>query len=371
MAYKGRKNHEIMQYSLFWHVIWINTDKQDNYKNLTIMKRFVTILAALTMLMTGCQKDPVARFGYTPLQPMAGEEVFFDNLSVDADYFEWDFGDGTVSNAYNPVHTFNAGGTYEVTLKAFEENGSFDVAFASVEVISVQPLADFYITTEIPGADDVETDVVYVGEEITFNNISQDAASVEWNFGDGVTSTTMNPRYSYDTPGTYTITLTAFGPGTEMDQYSKTIDVYQGINSTVRITVKEYYEEYPVEGASVILFGSLDDWENEINPSEERFTSPLGKVVFQGLNEQYYYVDVWEEFHDNYNLASDDVGFIKTQFLEAGYVHDFIAYVDVYDSKKTLRLESLGKKKLAREAVSAKKAAEHRELKNNRFSKPK
>src|SRR6056297_2675445 len=104
MAYKGRKNHEIMQYSLFWHVIWINTDKQDNYKNLTIMKRFVTILADLTMLMTGCQKDPVARFGYTPLQPMAGEEVFFDNFSGDADYFEWDFGDGTVSNAYNPVH---------------------------------------------------------------------------------------------------------------------------------------------------------------------------------------------------------------------------------------------------------------------------
>lgn len=34
-----------------------------------------------------------------------------------------------------------------------------------------------------------------------------------WDFGDGDTSTALNPEHTYDTPGTYTVTLTVFGPG--------------------------------------------------------------------------------------------------------------------------------------------------------------
>jgi hypothetical protein len=132
-----------------------------------------------------------------------------------------------------------------------------------------------------------------------------------------------------------------------VNSYSKIIEVVEGINSALRITVLEYYDEYAVEDASVILYESLSDWENEINPTEEVFTTPLGKCVFEGLNYQRYYVDVWEADHDNYNLAAEDVTFIETQPLEPGYIHDFIAYVDYYEPGKKAVLTRIGKKKLA------------------------
>ncbi|MTK64045.1 MAG: PKD domain-containing protein [Methanobacterium sp.] len=37
--------------------------------------------------------------------------------------------------------------------------------------------------------------------------------SYSWNFGDGNTSTEQNPKHTFNTPGTYTVTLTITGPG--------------------------------------------------------------------------------------------------------------------------------------------------------------
>ena len=42
--------------------------------------------------------------------------VEFENHSINAGTFEWDFGDGGTSNAFNPVHTYTTPGTYNVTL---------------------------------------------------------------------------------------------------------------------------------------------------------------------------------------------------------------------------------------------------------------
>ena len=45
------------------------------------------------------------------------------------------------------------------------------------------------------------------------------------------------------------------------DEASLTLDVK--IPTLLEIEVLEYYEEYPVEGASVIIYPTLTDWENE------------------------------------------------------------------------------------------------------------
>lgn len=44
---------------------------------------------------------------------------------------------------------------------------------------------------------------------VTFTNTSTNANLASWNFGDGGTSTQYNPTYTYNTPGTYSVTLTA------------------------------------------------------------------------------------------------------------------------------------------------------------------
>ncbi|MEZ5591646.1 MAG: PKD domain-containing protein [Gammaproteobacteria bacterium] len=45
------------------------------------------------------------------------------------------------------------------------------------------------------------------------NTSSGDIASRNWNFGDGSTSTANNPSHTYNTAGTYNVSLTVTGPG--------------------------------------------------------------------------------------------------------------------------------------------------------------
>jgi hypothetical protein len=116
------------------------------------------------------------------------------------------------------------------------------------------------------------------------------------------------------------------------DEASITMDVK--IPTLLEIEVLEYYEQYPVEGASVILYPTLTDWENETRMVSEGFTDSEGKVVFADLDNIVYYVDVWEATHDNYALKGEDVGFIRTSEIMPNKINRFIAYVDYVDHGK-------------------------------------
>lgn len=59
--------------------------------------------------------------------------VQFTNNSTNAVAFEWDFGDGEVSNQQNPYHVYSAPGTYTVKLKAINQN-STDEFSSQIEI---------------------------------------------------------------------------------------------------------------------------------------------------------------------------------------------------------------------------------------------
>lgn len=59
---------------------------------------------------------------------------------------------------------------------------------------------------------------------VTFTNNCQNATSFSWNFGNGQTSTLPNPSVNYTTGGTFTVILTATGPG-GTNGITKTINV--------------------------------------------------------------------------------------------------------------------------------------------------
>ncbi|MBN2215454.1 MAG: PKD domain-containing protein [Bacteroidales bacterium] len=190
------------------------------------------------------------------------------------------------------------------------------------------PHADFYTS-------DVVADVFDI---IYFYNNSIDYDYVEWDFGDGYLTTNPDPTHHYDYPGIYTITLTAVGVNGHTDRSSITIEILS--QTTLEITVLEYWDEYPVADASIILYPSLYDWEHETNPVLdsygdvlEVFTDNRGVATIKGLNAVPYWLDVWHTHYNNYQLASEDEYFIRTLPLERNMINTFVAYVDYIESK--------------------------------------
>lgn len=72
---------------------------------------------------------PIASFNTEPsfnVKFSVPAPIGFNNTSKYGDYFEWDFGDGSVSTEENPIHTYLVDGTFKVTLTAFSKNGCYN-----------------------------------------------------------------------------------------------------------------------------------------------------------------------------------------------------------------------------------------------------
>lgn len=177
------------------------------------------------------------------------------------------------------------------------------------------PIADFFISRNI----------VDVGETVYFTNNSYDADYFEWDFGDGTRSTAFDSHHLYSESGIYNVTLFAFN-GQRVDKAVARVEVLYP--TSLEVIVLEYFDEYAVQDASVLLYGSLQDWNDEYNPLVEGFTNQYGEVIFSNLNSQRYYIDVWEQEHHNYWLAEESVEWIETHVLVQNELNTFFAYVD-------------------------------------------
>lgn len=129
----------------------------------------------------------------------------FDNTSLAAQTFLWNFGDGNTSTAANPTHTYTLPGTYAITLVAYNPNtcNLTDTARFTIQVYGA-PTADFGFSPLTPAPN----------MPVTFNNLSSlDAVSFKWEFGDGDTLRTTsraNFDHQYNSTGTFNACLTAY-----------------------------------------------------------------------------------------------------------------------------------------------------------------
>jgi PKD repeat protein len=184
------------------------------------------------------------------------------------------------------------------------------------------PEASFYTDTETP----------VVGQEVFFNNESHNAERFEWDFGDGFTSVDKHPSHVYNATGSFEVSLTAISKSGIEDKAS--LLVYVLIPTLLEIEVREYYDEYVVPDASVILYPTITDWDAETNKISDGYTEKSGIVVFANLDPFVYYVDVWEAEHDNYALRSEDIGFVRTPEVLPNTINRFVAWVDYVNHGK-------------------------------------
>ncbi len=141
---------------------------------------------------------PSANFSSNVNQICFGESVqFINNSSASASSFLWTFEGGSpaTSTERNPSVTYNASGSYDVTLVVSNNNGSDDLVIEN------------YITVD----PSVSSTFGYSQDSLTFTgNFTGSAGSnLLWTFGDGTSSTVSNPTKIYADYGTYTVQLIA------------------------------------------------------------------------------------------------------------------------------------------------------------------
>ena len=157
---------------------------------------------------------PIADFVGNPTTIMQGQSVTFTDQSQYAGSWSWNFGDGQTSTEQNPVHTYNAVGTYTVSLTV--TNGAGSNTKTRTNYITVNP------NTNPPIANFVaDNTTVSIGGTVNFTDLTQNLpTSWSWTFEGGTpaTSTQQNPSVVYNTPGVYNVSLTvtnAYGNSTE------------------------------------------------------------------------------------------------------------------------------------------------------------
>ncbi len=118
--------------------------------------------------------------------------------TLNTDIYEWDFGDGNKSSARNPSHTYTAKGRYTVTLTIKAGNGCAP-AKIKTNLIKIGAIVPDFV---------VDKTKICNPDEVNFTTTtSPPGLKTSWDFGDGSTGEGPSPVHTYDTEGSYNVTI--------------------------------------------------------------------------------------------------------------------------------------------------------------------
>lgn len=141
---------------------------------------------------------PIANFANTFSCSNPETQVFTD-MSIGADSWSWDFGDGNTSTVPSPVHTYAGPGVYTVSLLV--SNFTTGCTYTKQSTVT--------IVNEKANFNAVDS-VICKNVAVRFNaigNIPLNVVSYNWTFGDGGTGTGSNPSHTYTQAGQFSVRL--------------------------------------------------------------------------------------------------------------------------------------------------------------------
>jgi len=169
----------------------------------------------LATSLSGCAAYDTMSIGVLPL-PQAvmnvpnGQCQFGNSFDFSLDgiftagvHFEWNFGNNasiTFSNTQNPSGiTFNSVGVHYISLQVYD-NGCYGPMYLDSIEIYAMPVA-YFESLNREGCPPLN---------VSFQNQSSDidGLSYHWNFGNGLSSSAMNPNHIFNQSGNYQVSLT-------------------------------------------------------------------------------------------------------------------------------------------------------------------
>lgn len=248
--------------------------------------------------------SPIIDFEADLLQGCPPLEIQFNDSSPTAGIaYEWDFGNGVISN--DPFITstvYTELGSYDVNLEVvFSENCKSTLNIPAFIEVFAPPEASFTYAPFV---------LSNLNSFVEFNNTSTgNIAEVSWDFDDGTTSNSYNPQTTFHLPGIYAVRLGVTSSNGCVDSITQEITVNSQVNIYVpnafspnQDGVNDFFEVFtagPIREYEIIIFdrwggvkyqsNNIDDsWDGSFLNGEECSEGVYLysiQYTYQGLND--------------------------------------------------------------------------------------
>ena len=121
--------------------------------------------------------------------------------------YQWNFGDGTTGTGQSTIKTYNAAGTYSVTVTVSAPTGHSGSATTTAQIGS-GGTATFQISAGGPYTGQPGQPVTMLAQPLVGSG-QTGVLNYQWTFGDGTSGIGQTTSHAYTTAGTYTVTVRA------------------------------------------------------------------------------------------------------------------------------------------------------------------
>jgi PKD repeat protein len=130
---------------------------------------------------------------------------FFNNSysNVRVDSVVWNFGDGTYSDEVNPVHQYTSPGIFNVCLTVRNSSCYHDTCMLIEVLDSVDNGCGLAASFTASQDSTMLHKINFINSGTSVNNVD----TVQWSFGDGSSSSELNPSHTFPAAGIYNVCL--------------------------------------------------------------------------------------------------------------------------------------------------------------------